>query len=120
MIVSGCMHWPRPSPSSSIPAITQTRLVSAETSDSSSIATAAIAEPMIGKIRILPVREVIWPVMMPALIMPTTIGSIIRPAWVGEAPCTICMYCGSTVIPPNMRRADDDAGPDRDRCRAQS
>ena len=59
-------------------------------------------EPKIGNIRILPVREVNWPTPMPALIMPTTIGSIIRPAWVGEAPCTICMYCGSTVIAPNM------------------
>ena len=34
--------------------------------------------------------------------MPTTIGSIISPALVGEAPCTICMYCGSTVIAPNI------------------
>ncbi len=34
--------------------------------------------------------------------MPTTIGSIIRPASVGLAPCTICMYCGRIVIAPNI------------------
>ncbi len=102
MIVSGCMHWPMPSPRNSIPTIISSRLVSAPTKDSAIIEAPARAEPKIGKIRILPVREVIWPTPMPALIMPTTIGSIISPALVGEAPCTICMYCGSTVIAPNM------------------
>ncbi len=51
---------------------------------------------------------------MPALIIPTTIGSIISPALVGEAPCTICMYCGSTVIAPKSAGADDHAGRDGD------
>lgn len=102
MIVSGCMHWPRPRPRNTIPPITHSRLVSAPTNDSATIDSPAMPEPMIGKIRMLPVREVICPVTMPALIMPSTIGSIIRPALVGEAPWTICMYCGSTVIAPNI------------------
>ena len=85
MIVSGCMHWPRPRPSNSIPAITSSRLVSAATRRQQRAARPpASAEPMIGKIRILPVREMTWPETMPALIMPTTIGSIIRPASVGR------------------------------------
>ena len=38
-----------------------------------------------------PVREMTWPAPIEPVIMPTTIGSISRPASVGEAPCTICM-----------------------------
>ncbi len=36
--------------------------------------------------------------------MPTIIGSISRPAAVGDSPFTICRYCGIIVIPPNMPR----------------
>ena len=59
MIVSGCMHWPMPRPTNSIPNITQPRLVSAVTKESAIMAHPARAEPKIGKPRILPVREVI-------------------------------------------------------------
>ena len=41
--------------------------------------------------------EPIAPVMMPA-----TSGIICRPATVGLEPCTICRYCGSSRMPPNM------------------
>ena len=34
--------------------------------------------------------------------MPATSGSIMRPDSMGSAPCTICMYRGRVIIPPNM------------------
>ena len=65
--------------------------VSAEVVESSSSATTISAEPTRGKTRVRPVLEISWPETSALVIIPTTIGSIRRPASVGEAPCTICM-----------------------------
>ncbi len=40
--------------------------------------------------------------MIEPVIIPTTIGSICRPASVGLDPRTTCRYCGSSEIPPNI------------------
>ena len=49
-----------------------------------------------------PVREMILPEARLAVISPKTMGSIRKPDSVGEAPRTICMYSGSSMMPPNM------------------
>ena len=89
---SGCMQLPRPRPRTSIDRLTQTSDVSAPQQRQQHQADDdRAAEPTIGKSRMWPVREMTWPAPIEPAIMPATIGSISRPASVGEAPWTICM-----------------------------
>ena len=44
----------------------------------------------------------VCPAVIEPSMMPPTSGIICRPATVGLEPCTICRYCGSSRIPPNM------------------
>ena len=55
-----------------------------------------------GRILYLPVREVICPPTIDALMMPSTSGSISRPEAVGDAPFTSCQYSGRVRMPPNI------------------
>ena len=59
-------------------------------------------EPTIGNTLYRPVREVICPDTSEATIMPATSGRNSRPAFVGDAPLTICRYSGIEAMPPNM------------------
>ena len=65
--------------------------MSAVVKESRNSPTTITAEPMIGKSRTWPVREMTRPELIEAAIIPATIGSIRMPAFVGLAPCTICM-----------------------------
>ena len=47
-------------------------------------------------------REVSWPERIDATMIPPTSGSIMKPASMGVAPCTICRNCGSSAMPPNI------------------
>src|SRR6266700_7621976 len=99
------------------------RGVSAPMVVSKNMATTSAVLPAIGNFLYLPVRDVIWPEIIDAVMMPSTSGRISRPAFVGEAPFTICRYSGMDAMPPNMPMPmmnDCDApienGPDRNSC----
>ena len=68
----------------------------------SSIAPTMSSVPITGKILYRPVREVTWPAMIDATMIPPTSGSMRKPASVGVAPRTICRNCGSSAMPPNI------------------
>jgi len=89
--ISGCMQLPTPYPTKSIMTPTTPRWVSAEIVVSANMPSAISAEPKIGKIRVRPVREMMRPDVIEAVIRPATIGSMRKPDSVGVAPCTICM-----------------------------
>ncbi len=88
--VSGCIFDPRPNPKKAMIVIMSSSGVSAPTNDIASMAIVRVAEPMIGKMRYRPVREMSCPDKIEPVMMPSVIGSNIRPASVGVAPFTIC------------------------------
>ncbi len=47
-------------------------------------------------------RDVSWPDVTEAIMIPATSGSMRKPDSIGEVPRTICRNCGSTAMPPNM------------------
>ena len=91
MSVSACMQLPRPMPTMAMNTMTCHSGVSALIVCSRNMPTVTMAVPMIGNSRTRPVRAVNWPAVMEAVIMPATSGSIMRPDFIGEALCTICM-----------------------------
>ena len=77
--------------------------VSASTmNDIETSATTMKTMPTSGKILYLPVLLIAMPEPMAPVMMPATSGIICRPATVGLEPWTICRYCGSSRMPPNM------------------
>jgi hypothetical protein len=58
--------------------------------------------PSTGNTLYRPVREVSWPAVSEAVMIPATSGSMRKPLSIGDAPRTICRNCGSTAIPPNI------------------
>ena len=60
------------------------------------------AVPMIGKMRYLPVREMIWPLTIEEIMSPRIIGNSWKPLSVGVDPFTIWRYRGTVDSAPNI------------------
>ena len=84
------MIWPMPRPTRSIPIIMYQTGNDAWAKANQRKPTAMTPVPMVGKMRYLPVRAMICPLVIDEIMRPRIIGSSRKPDSVGVAPFTSC------------------------------
>ena len=97
-----CISWPRPRPMQNIAIMVNQSGLSMVRKVSNRKPTPVMSVPVTGKMRYLPVREMIWPDPIEASRSPAIKGSVAKPDAVGLSPKTICRYSGRVSRAPNM------------------